>query len=98
MSNEDFLAAAPPELRELSTARKTWHVGYHKASHRTYWVYTPIDYHVGTPVPLIMILHGCMQPYFSHPWAIAYDTHMNQLAEEHQFLVVYPPHFAPPGH
>ena len=48
-------------------------------------------------MPLIMILHGCMQPHFSHPWAIAYDTHMNQLAETHQFLVVYPHHFAPPG-
>ncbi|HEY4991483.1 MAG TPA: PHB depolymerase family esterase [Nakamurella sp.] len=71
-------------------------MGLHAASHRTYWVYTPATYHVGTAVPLIMILHGCMQPYFSHPWAIAYDTHMNQLAETHQFLVVYPHHFAPP--
>ena len=63
----------------------------------TYWVYTPANYQVGTAVPLIMVLHGCMQPYFSHPWAIAYDTHMNQLAEEHQFLVVYPHHCCPPG-
>ena len=91
-----FPAAAPPESRELSASRKTWYVGLHAASHRTYWVYTPATYHVGTAVPLIMILHGCMQPYFSHPWAIAYDTHMNQLAETHQFLVVYPHHFAPP--
>jgi poly(3-hydroxybutyrate) depolymerase len=96
MPNEAFSAAVPPELQELSTARKTWYVGHHEASNRTYWVYTPIDYQVGTPVPVIMVLHGCMQPYFSHPWAIAYDTHMNQLAEEHQFLVVYPHHFAPP--
>ena len=71
-------------------------MGHHVASGRNYWVYTPVDYQVGTAVPLIMVLHGCMQPYFSHPWAIAYDTHMNQLAESHQFLVVYPHHFAPP--
>jgi len=37
---------------------------------------------------------ACMQPY-SHPWAIAHDTHMNQLAEAHQFLVLYPHHFTP---
>jgi poly(hydroxyalkanoate) depolymerase family esterase len=43
-----------------------------------------------------MVLHGCAQPFYSHPWAIAYDTHMNQLAEAHQFLVVYPHEFAPP--
>ncbi|HXZ70715.1 MAG TPA: PHB depolymerase family esterase, partial [Streptosporangiaceae bacterium] len=47
-------------------------------------------------MPLIMVLHGCGQPLASHPWAIAYDTHMNQLAEAHQFLVVYPHEFAPP--
>ena len=75
MEDQTSSAAVPPELRELSTARKTWYVGHHDASHRTYWVYTPVDYHVGTAVPLIMVLHGCMQPYFSHPWAIAYDTH-----------------------
>ena len=83
-------------MRELSASRQTWYVGQDAASHRTYWVYTPASYQAGTAVPLIMILHGCTQPYFSHPWAIAYDTHMNQLAETHQFLVVYPHHFAPP--
>ena len=89
-------AAPPPEMRELSASRQTWYVGQDPASLRMYWVYTPASYQVGTAVPLIMILHGCMQPFYSHPWAIAYDTHMNQLAEAHQFLVVYPHHFAPP--
>ena len=66
-------------------------------AYRMYWVYTPASYQVGTAVPLIMVLHGCMQPFYSHPWAIAYDTHMNQLAEAHQFLVVYPASLCPPG-
>ena len=96
MQTPDFPAAVPPEMLELSASRQTWYVGRHAASHRMYWVYTPVDYQVGTAVPLIMILHGCAQPFFSHPWAIAFDTHMNQLAEAHQFLVVYPHHFAPP--
>ena len=96
MQNQALSAAATPELQELSLLSKTWYHGWHAASRRQYWVYTPANYQVGTPVPLIMILHGCMQPLFSHPWAIAHDTHMNQLAEEHQFLVVYPHYFAPP--
>ena len=96
MQAPDFRAAVPPEMLELSASRQTWYVGQHAASHRMYWVYTSVGYQVGTAVPLIMILHGCAQPFFSHPWAIAYDTHMNQLAEAHQFLVVYPHHFAPP--
>ena len=96
MQSPDFSAAVPPEMRELSASRQTWYVGRHAASDRMYWVYTPVSYQAGTAVPLIMVLHGCAQPFFSHPWAIAYDTHMNQLAEAHQFLVVYPHEFAPP--
>lgn len=94
MQTPAFSAAATPEIRALSASRQTWYAGRH--ADRIYWVYTPASYQAGTAVPLIMILHGCMQPFFSHPWAIAYDTHMNQLAEAHQFLVVYPHHFAPP--
>ena len=96
MQTPAFSAAVPPEMQELSASRQTWYVGQDAASLRMYWVYTPVSYQAGTAVPLIMILHGCAQPFFSHPWAIAYDTHMNQLAEAHQFLVVYPHHFAPP--
>jgi len=86
---------ATPKMQGLNVSG-TWYVGQDAASLRTYWVYTPSSYQVGTAVPLVMVLHGCMQPYFSHPWAIAYDTHMNEVAEAHQFLVVYPHHFAPP--
>ena len=96
MQTTDLSAAVPPEMRDLSAARQTWYVGQDPASLRMYWVYTPASYQAGTAVPLIMILHGCMQPFYSHPWAIAYDTHMNQVADAHQFLVVYPHHFAPP--
>jgi len=87
-------AAVPLETQELSAIRQKWSRAWH--GDREYWVYTPADYQVGTAVPLIMILHGCGQPLVSHPWAIAYDTHMNQLAEAHQFLVVYPHEYAPP--
>jgi poly(hydroxyalkanoate) depolymerase family esterase len=96
MQNQASPEAATSGLRELDALRKNWYKGRHAASNREYWVYIPASYQAGTAVPLIMVLHGCGQPHWSHPWAIAYDTHMNQLAEEHQFLVVYPHHFAPP--
>jgi poly(3-hydroxybutyrate) depolymerase len=81
MQATDLSAAVPPEMRELSASRQKWYTGCH--GDRFYWVYTPASYQAGTAVPLIMILHGCGQapgqPLGSHPWAIAYDTHMNQL-------------------
>ena len=96
MQNQASPEAVPPEMRELDALRKNWYKGRHVASGREYWVYTPDSYQPGTTVPLIIVLHGCGQFHWSHPWPIAYDTHMNQLAEQHQFLVVYPHMYAPP--
>jgi glutamyl endopeptidase len=94
MQNQALSSAATPELlNQGALGQGSWTPGWH--DWRPYWVYTPVNYQVGTAVPLIMILHGCGQPLFSHPAAIAYDTHMNQLADTHQFLVVYPHHAAP---
>jgi poly(hydroxyalkanoate) depolymerase family esterase len=51
-----------------------------------YFVYTPTTYHVGTAVPLLVMLHGCTQT--AEDFAIG--TCMNQLAEQNRFIVVYP--------
>ncbi|HJT57378.1 MAG TPA: PHB depolymerase family esterase, partial [Ktedonobacteraceae bacterium] len=51
-----------------------------------YYVYTPTNYVVGTAVPLIVMLHGCTQTALD----LAASTCMNQLADEYQFIVVYP--------
>ena len=56
------------------------------AGSRPYFVYTPANYQVGTPVPLIVMLHGCTQT----PANFAAATGMNQLADQKQFIVVYP--------
>ena len=97
MQNPALSSAATPEVLNLGEllhlGQGTWHFG--RRDGRQYWVYTPLNYQVGTAVPLIMILHGCAQISFILPIPIAYDTHMNQLADEHQFLVLYADHSDP---
>ena len=53
---------------------------------RPYFVYTPANYVTGTPIPLLVMLHGCMQSAAD----FAAGTQMDQLADTQQFLVVYP--------
>ena len=53
---------------------------------RNYYVYTPANYQPGTSVPLIVMLHGCTQT----PTDFAAGTQMNALADQQQFIVVYP--------
>ncbi|GER91289.1 hypothetical protein KDW_54510 [Dictyobacter vulcani] len=56
------------------------------AGSRPYYVYTPANYQVGTAVPMIVMLHGCTQ----NPTDFANGTQMNALADQKQFIVVYP--------
>ncbi|GCE31754.1 hypothetical protein KDA_72380 [Dictyobacter alpinus] len=56
------------------------------AGSRPYYVYTPANYQVGTVVPMVVMLHGCTQ----NPTDFANGTQMNALADQKQFIVVYP--------
>jgi poly(hydroxyalkanoate) depolymerase family esterase len=78
--------AEAPEAQE--TWEGTWKKDTYKSKvgSRAYLVYTPANYQPGSAVPLVVMLHGCTQG----PEDFAAVTQMNQLADQKQFIVVYP--------
>ena len=58
---------------------------------RTYWVYTPSGRAPHRGRPMVVYLHGCTQADDEeHEAKLAFGTGWNELAEEKNFVVVYP--------
>lgn len=53
---------------------------------RPYKLYVPSGHRAGQKIPLVVMLHGCTQS----PDDFALGTRMNEIAEQHNLLVVYP--------
>ncbi len=68
--------------------RLMWQRYIHSAPAGTlpYFVYAPDNEQDGTPVPLVVMLHGCAQTAEE----FAKSTRMNELAEQYHFIVAYP--------
>jgi poly(hydroxyalkanoate) depolymerase family esterase len=88
-AREDFHAAWEPEpsigeTRQLPGSFEA-HTFSNNIGSRIYKVYVPKG-KSGTPRAMIVMLHGCTQSADD----FAAGTQMNRLADEHDFLVVYP--------
>lgn len=71
-----------------SPPARQWQSGHfeNSAGARDYFVYIPSSAKSKTPLPLVLMLHGCTQ----NASGFAKDTGMNAVAERNAFLAVYP--------
>ena len=74
----------PPPLPEGATFEAGTFTNH--AGTRSYKLYVPSNYDAGTPMPLVVMLHGCTQD----PDDFAAGTKMNLVGEESGCLVLYP--------
>jgi poly(hydroxyalkanoate) depolymerase family esterase len=87
-TNGKFARLRSAVSRFFHTRTGTFHRGTfsHGAGARPYKLYVPQNYIHGRPAPLLVALHGCTQD----PDNFAAGTRFNTLADQYNFLVLYP--------
>jgi len=104
-----LVVAAPSfaqEAKEVRRAPRSRNVektfrarSYPGSGNRTYDVHLPSNYNPAETLPLVMVLHGCLEqgspdnlPLF--PWveSIERDSKFDDIADQERFIVVYPNH------
>ena len=74
--------ASAGDLRQKLFAAKS----YAGSRDRQYQVFVPSTYTGQSPVPMVMVLHGCRQTELN----MINETRFKDLAERDNFIVVYP--------
>lgn len=86
-STADAPAARRSSANTVDEGRFVCRPYRNQAGERSYKLYVPSSYSLSSrPLPLIVMLHGCTQS----PDDFANGTRMNELAEAHGFIVIYP--------
>jgi len=70
---------------------------YPGSGNRKYDVHLPSNYNPAETLPLVMVLHGCLEqggPGNPYPWVetIERDSKFDDVADQERFIVVYPNH------
>lgn len=73
------ISATPPAFGQVATYTSDQGV-------LDYLVYTPPTYQQGTDLPLMVLLHGCMQD----PYQVETASAMRTIADQNSFMIVYP--------
>lgn len=76
----------PSMAQGESLVRVSAPYAYPGSTERLYRIYVPPGYRPGKPLPLVMVLHGCMQDHLDIQAISQFDL----VADKHDFIVVYP--------